>query len=308
MLCAKFFFFLKLAKRFWRRIFLNVLNVFSLFLNYLPLERVWPFIWTNLNSLNPRMFCSKYGLNWPSSSGADIHSYVVIKGRPTPNTMLGYPLPKYLHIIVGSYERPGKTGYKHIYFNATLETLIIWTLTLFTIIIAYEAFKRLFNLYSAGNVRWRMLVLFVLDIYPNYYSYWTYFNYTNDGFYAQFYHQLFFTMTELFSTWNVFWLCSKDFPMTSGPVMAIVTISLIHILLGGVDQFFVQLILWQEHTFQKARNIGFVIPDILHIILTLQEIAKERKTSWKQSFTGNELKYGFIFVISGFILGKIIFR
>ena len=113
-------FFLKLAKRFWRRIFLNVLNVFSLFLNYLPLERVWPFIWTNLNSLHPRMFCSKYGLNWPSGSGADIHSYVVIKGRPTPNIMLGYPLPKYLHIIVGSYERPGKTGYKHIYFYATL--------------------------------------------------------------------------------------------------------------------------------------------------------------------------------------------
>nr|XP_022308255.1 uncharacterized protein LOC111114263 [Crassostrea virginica] len=211
-------------------------------------------------------------------------------------------------VYKGSYERPGKTGYKHIYFNATLETMVIWTLTLFTIIIAYEAFKRLFNLYSAGNVRWRMLVLFVLDIYPNYYSYWSYFNYTNDGFYAQVYHQLFFTTTELFSTWNVFWLCSKDFPMTSGPVMVIVTISLIHILLGGVDQFFVQLILWQEHTFQKARNIGFVIPDILHIILTLQEIAKERKTSWKQSFTGNELKYGFIFVISGFILGKIIFR
>ena len=102
--------------------------------------------------------------------------------------MFGYPLPKYLHIIVGSYERPGKTGYKHIYFNATLETLVIWTLTLFTIIIAYEAFKRLFNLYSAGNVRWRMLVLFVLDIYPNYYSYWSYFNYTNDGFCAQVNH------------------------------------------------------------------------------------------------------------------------
>ena len=62
--------------------------------------------------------------------------------------------------------------------------------------------------------------------------------------------------------------------------MAIVIIRLIHILLGGVDQFFVQIILWREHTFQKARSIGLLIPDILHIILTLQEIAKERKTSW----------------------------
>ena len=96
--------------------------------------------------------------------------------------------------------------------------------------------------------------------------------------------------------------------MTLGPAMSFVAITLIHILLGGVDQFFVQLYLWQEHTFQKARSIGLLIPDILHIILTLQEIAKEKKTSWMQSFTRNELFYGFIFVISGFILGKVIFH
>ena len=68
--------------------------------------------------------------------------------------------------------------------------------------------------------------------------------------------------------------------MTSVPDTAFVVIRLIHILLGAVDQFFVKLILWREHTFQKARSIGLLIPDILHIILTLQEIAKERKTSW----------------------------
>ena len=96
--------------------------------------------------------------------------------------------------------------------------------------------------------------------------------------------------------------------MTSGPAMAIVAISFVHILLEGVDQFFVQLIPWQEHTFHKARSIGLFIPVILHIILTWQEIAKERQTSWMLSFTRNELKYGFIIVISGFILGKVIFR
>lgn len=210
--------------------------------------------------------------------------------------------------LVGSYENPGKTGYKHMYFNATFEMSIIWILTLVTIILAYESFKRLLNLFSTGNLRWRMLILFLLDIYPNYYSYWSYFNYTNDGFYAQVYHQLFFTVTELFSTWNVFRLCSKDAKMESGPVMCIVVVSIIHILLGGVDQFFVQLILWKEKTFQRARNIGFVLPDILHVILTIQEMARETRTSWTQTFTRNELKFGLIFVISGFVLGKVIFR
>lgn len=215
---------------------------------------------------------------------------------------------KLYFFLVGSYENPRKTGYKHMYFNATFEMLIIWILTLVTIILAYESFKRLLNLYSTGNLRWRMLILFLLDIYPNYYSYWSYFNYTNDGFYAQVYHQLFFTTTELVSTWNVFRLCSKDTKMESGSVMCIVAISIIHILLGGVDQFFVQLILWKEKTFQRARNIGFVLPDILHVILTIQEMAKENRISWTQTFTRNELKFGLIFVISGFVLGKVIFR
>lgn len=141
-------------------------------------------------------------------------------------------------VYKGSYESPGKTGYKHIYFNATFDTLIIWIMTFGTIIVAYEAFKRLLNLYSAGNLRWRMLLLFILDIYPNYFSYWVYFNYTNDGFYKQAYHQLFFTTTELFSTWNVFRLCAKDSKVEPVAAMSIIVIGLIHIILGGIDQFF----------------------------------------------------------------------
>ena len=50
---------LKLAQLFWGRRFLNFVNVFSLFRNYLLLERLGPFVWTNLNPLHPRMFCAK---------------------------------------------------------------------------------------------------------------------------------------------------------------------------------------------------------------------------------------------------------
>ena len=44
-------------------------NVFSLFPCYHPWKRIWPFIWTNLNPLHPRMLCAKFGRNWPSGSG-----------------------------------------------------------------------------------------------------------------------------------------------------------------------------------------------------------------------------------------------
>ena len=31
----------------------------------------WYLIWTNLNPLHPRMYCAKFGWNWPSGSGKD---------------------------------------------------------------------------------------------------------------------------------------------------------------------------------------------------------------------------------------------
>ena len=36
-----------------------------------PLKRICPFIWTNWNSLHPRMICTKFDWNWPSGSGED---------------------------------------------------------------------------------------------------------------------------------------------------------------------------------------------------------------------------------------------
>ena len=45
---------LKLAQWFWRRRFLNFVNIFLLFRNYLLLEKGGPFICTNLNPLHPR--------------------------------------------------------------------------------------------------------------------------------------------------------------------------------------------------------------------------------------------------------------
>mgnify|MGYP003692227413 CR=1 FL=1 len=62
---------LYLAQWFWRRRFFNFVNVFLLFRNYNPLERAGPFIWTNLQPLNPRMLCAKFGGNWLSGSGEE---------------------------------------------------------------------------------------------------------------------------------------------------------------------------------------------------------------------------------------------
>ena len=69
---------LKLAKRFWRRRFLNFVNAFSLFPNYLLLEK-------GLNPLYPQMLCAKFSWNWFRGSGEDFkfssiyfHYFVII--------------------------------------------------------------------------------------------------------------------------------------------------------------------------------------------------------------------------------------
>ena len=54
---------------------------FHYFVIISPWKRVGPFIWTNLNSLHPRMLCAKFGWNWPSGSGEEdenvksLHTY-----------------------------------------------------------------------------------------------------------------------------------------------------------------------------------------------------------------------------------------
>ena len=52
--------------------FLNFVNVFLLFCNYLPLEKGMALHLNELEFLHSRMFCAKFGWNWPSGSGEEI--------------------------------------------------------------------------------------------------------------------------------------------------------------------------------------------------------------------------------------------
>ena len=98
MLCAKFSWTWLSGSGEGR--FLNFVNVFSPFCNYLPFlsmyfsyftiispwKRAGPFIWTELIPLLLRMLCVKFGWNWLSGSGEEIFlilsiyfSYFLIK-------------------------------------------------------------------------------------------------------------------------------------------------------------------------------------------------------------------------------------
>lgn len=95
--------------------------------------------------------------------------------------------------FIGTYES-GIASYKHLYFNATENTMKIWVLTVIAIIALYECAKHLISLMIIKQVRYSMIFLFCLSIFSHYYAWWAYVNYYNDDFYSQWNHQMFFTV------------------------------------------------------------------------------------------------------------------
>ena len=68
MLCAKFG--CNWLSGSWGDFYISSMY-FLYFVIISPWERAGPFIWTNLNRLNPRMLCAKFGWNWFSGSGEE---------------------------------------------------------------------------------------------------------------------------------------------------------------------------------------------------------------------------------------------
>lgn len=184
-----------------------------------------------------------------------------------------------------------------MYFNATSNMLKIWMLVVVGVIVFYETMKHLMRLAIKQRLRHSMMLLFSTALFSNYYSWWVYINYWNDDFYSQWYHQLFFSVTELISTGWVVHLADKKNPITHRKAFGIAAIALLHIMAGGWDQFFVNVVKGEGHAHQVKidecvvrkvdifneflifpkviRDLGFMIPDILHVAVPLWLIKLE---------------------------------
>jgi hypothetical protein len=60
------------ASNYWEQKFLMTPPHFYIFVIISPLKRTWSLIWTNLNSLYPRIICTKFDWIWPADSGKDL--------------------------------------------------------------------------------------------------------------------------------------------------------------------------------------------------------------------------------------------
>lgn len=212
-------------------------------------------------------------------------------------------------VFRGAYESLGTTGYKHVYFNATWQTFRIWMVTIIFILMTYESIKYVIPLARKRQLRLTMFALYIINIYPHYYSWWSYFSYYNEDFYRYFKHHLWFTMTEVITTCIVLNLTDIRNEIISWKILAIVSINVMHILVGGMDQFISDVIYGQGRAFHKARNIGLMIPDCLHVIIPLWELYKYVK---RKELKINEICYKeeillcIVFVSIGTLIGRLL--
>jgi len=71
--------------------------------------------------------------------------------------------------VLGPYEA-GVARYKHMYFNATNNTFKIWVITAVCTIVLYECVKNIVRLCFEKQIRYNMMLLFILSMFSHYYS------------------------------------------------------------------------------------------------------------------------------------------
>ena len=187
-----------------------------------------------------------------------------------------------------------------MYFNATHQSAKIWLLTVLYVIACYESMKYLLQLFCRKELRYTMFILYASVVYSHYYSYWGYVNYFNDDFYSQFYHQLFFTVTELISTLTVLKLADINVELSSTLLLIIIDVAALHVLTAGWDQFVTNVIKQEGELHQVLRDLLFMIPDLMHIAVAIYQLFRLAKIKKRPPthLISNQQFFGSVLLVS----------
>ena len=118
-----------------------------------------------------------------------------------------------------------------------------------------------------------------------------------------------FTITELIVTAVVLNLCNRDNDFSSWKICTIVTINLVHIIVSGMDQFIVNVVQGKGYSFQNFRDVGLMVPDVLHVLIPLQvfyQHAKRQKLRIIELCYKEEVILMFVFISLGTVVGRFI--
>ena len=89
----------------------------------------------------------------------------------------------------------------------------------------------------------------------------------------------------------------------------ILAINLVHVIVSGSDQFIAHVLQGFGTSFQNARNIGLMVPDILHLVIPFYELVLFTRSN---NLRLSELCYKeealllFTFIILASLVGRIV--
>ncbi len=152
-----------------------------------------------------------------------------------------------------------------------------------------------------------MFLLLLSSFYPHYYGWWNFFSYLNEGFYSQWWHQIFFSLTEMLSTAVVLHLCNQENKIEPWKLLVILAINTMHIIVGSLDQFIDNIIFHKAKTFEASRDFGLLIPDFFHWLLCffeLRRLAGLHRKNVLRLFYKEEIMMSVLLVILFSLLGK----
>ena len=171
----------------------------------------------------------------------------------------------------------------------------------------YEVIKYVVPLILKRQLRLPMFVLLLSSLYPHYYGWWGFFNYINEEFYPQWWHQVFFSATEIISTGVVVLLCNRANKVEPWKLLLVLDINGMHILVNCLDQFINNVIYHRGQDFEALRDVGLLLPDVFHVLVCYFEmriLAEQKKTRIYKLFYKEELMLSAVLVTMFSILGR----
>jgi hypothetical protein len=92
-------------------------------------------------------------------------------------------------------------------------------------------------------------------------------------------------------------------------VAFIVTVNLLHIIVAGMDQFITHVLQGEGASFQNARDVGLMIPDLLHVIVAVRvfyQHVQRQKLRFVELFHKEEIILMVLFISLGTLMGRLI--
>jgi len=111
--------------------------------------------------------------------------------------------------------------------------------------------------------------------------------------------QTVFSVTEIISTALVLQECNNDRSSSPRRLLAVLVIAAAHVLAAGRDQFVDNVLLGLGAGHQRARDIGFMAVDLLHLAVPYFKLRSLRSVSvrWRDVTSVDELTLAIVCVV-----------